>query len=667
MTIRPASDWIDCARVLSLDVFDTILCRTWLRPRDVFRVLARRLRAAGLTDADEEEIAAVRHALERELRAAAASGETTLAAVHAGIAARLGYSPETAAEAQRLELEIEHASVGLIGSTAEIARCAGEAGIRHVYASDSYLPESAIHSLLARAGAPEGAVFVSSETGASKRNGRLFAEIGAVHRTSHIHHVGDHHGADVKGATNAGWTADHFQEQQPNRYERALAEAAWSDPLAGSAVAGAARAARLTAPAGDGGWPAVQAIGADVAGPMFTAFAAWCLTRAEARGLECLLFLARDGQVFARIATEIAPALSTPAAVRYAYASRQALYLPAVHEPGDLAWSWLEERLEGQRVSAALARFGLPPDALGLPPDTVIAASQAAAVRVALRSPELAPRVLAAAAARRAAACAYFRGEVGDARRIGFVDIGWKGRLQLCVERIFAADPVLAEVTVHGLYLSLVPSAAILAEARAEAFAPYAAVANPVMAEILASADHGTLRGYEPDGAGGARPLFEPQDARALAWGVQALQAGAVAFARTLVRNADLGMIPLPPLLAELAAPALAGFRAFADRPTAEEARVLGDIPHSDDSAHQGEAPLAPDLGPGGALRLAIPGAAPGGGRAPFWAAGSIARSAGGHVQVARGLQTALAAGNAGLRVRRRLGRWLKTRLRAVR
>lgn len=626
--------------LLSLDAFDTALCRSWFEPCDVFRVLARRLRAHGITSVGENTLFEARIAAEARSRAAASHGETTLARIHAIMSdlVPLNGGPD---ETSHLELEIESAAIGIIGDIAALARKAQSAGLRLCYTTDTYLPSTAIEALLAREGAPEAPVFASCEIEASKRRGDIFAKIAALYPDTPICHIGDKRSADVIHAGAAGWSTQWYAVGQPNRYERALRAASWSDPLSGSAVAGAARAARLAAPTEPGHHLEMRVIGADVGGPLFAAFVGWCLERG--RDLDLMLMLARDGQIVQRTADVLAPDLSAPPNFRYAYASRQALYLPSIFAVGDEMWEWLESKLDRIQFIDCLARFGLEAEdadlfnACGLSPHDPIG-RQADVVRATLRSARVAGKVLAEAARRRVIVAEYFRESIGTARRIGIVDIGWKGRLQLCLERIFAADEALRAVSLRGFYFSLLPGTAVLNENRAEVFAAYRHVAHPVLVEILASADHGPVLRFAR-GADGTVPVFEPRDETALSWGVRDLQAGVAEFAKRLRLNAREGDIDLAPLLRELARPALHGLRILAVTPHHGEAEAIGAILHSDDISHVGLRTLAPRLNFCALARLAVSDAVFAREPGLLWSGGAIARSLPRQPRLTRALQ----------------------------
>src|SRR5262249_20439652 len=153
----------------------------------------------------------------------------------------------------------------------------------------------------------------------------------------------------------------------------------------------------------------------------------------------------------------------------------------------------------------------------------------------------LAGRILREAARRRGLVLDYFREVIGPARRVALVDIGWKGRLQLCLSRIFAADDELKDVDLRGLYFRLTrPNGA-----DAATFGRCPKIAHSVLLEVLASADHGSVEGYRRETNGAVVAIFEPVDAAAVRWGVHDLQAGAVTFTERLRANAKHGHIDL--------------------------------------------------------------------------------------------------------------------------
>jgi hypothetical protein len=78
---------------------------------------------------------------------------------------------------------------------------------------------------------------------------------------------------------------------------------------------------------------AIRDVSAGVAGPFLTAYVLWLLFDAQARGIERLYFLSRDGEVLLGLADILAPRLGITIERRYLYASRRA-WNCAAPQPG---------------------------------------------------------------------------------------------------------------------------------------------------------------------------------------------------------------------------------------------------------------------------------------------------------------------------------------------
>jgi predicted HAD superfamily hydrolase len=613
---------------LSLDVFDTTLSRVWAKPSDLFLALGRALKARGLC-ADADAAAALRSAVELELRQASPSGECRIGDIHKALLQRLGQPAGRADETAAIEMELELESIGLIEPVAARGRDWSMQGGNLVYVSDTYLTAHQVRALLDRAGAPVGRMFASSDLDASKRRGTIFTKVASELGAPPMLHIGDKRAADVVAAEAAGWRAELFDASRPCSRELLLAAATFSDPLAASAAGGAAKLARLSCK--EPQHAGIAAIGANVAGPVFTAFAAWCVERAAAQNVERLLFLARDGQIVHRLARSL-PADHGVGLV-YAYGSRQALYLPAILAVGDAAWSWLEAKAHEVGAADFSKRFGLAHHPVvieqmrlaGLPTDRPMGKSMGDKAMTLFRAEPIASLVLVEAAERRMAATAYFRSVIGAAKSVAIVDLGWKGRLQLCIATILGSDPELAHVKLKGYYFSLLPSSQILKAKQAEIFVGHGNIFNPNVVEVLASADHGSLRGYRLDDAATPVPDFDAHDPEAQALGVSAMQDAAVKFAERFLDAARIGAFDRRLALFELKDAAIACLKHFVGNPSAQDAEALGRFAMSHDTGHAGSQDLAPLVSRRGILSLALTGKAAD--RAPYWPQGSVARS----------------------------------------
>jgi predicted HAD superfamily hydrolase len=637
---QPASS----GRLHAFDVFDTLITRCVWRPEDLFLLLGLRLAEAGLIPADAAAFAQARAAAEATLRARPGVEEVTLDAIHRALAPAFGWTEAAAEMAAAIEVATEQAAIRPIAANATRLARLQQDGEAVALLSDTYLGRAELLRLLRQGGVsvPPERVFASAEHDATKRSGRLFGLAAAVLGIplQHIIHRGDHPVADLAVPRRLGLAAERCEAAQPNRHEATLhAAGAAHPPLLRSLLAGSARAARLSADPATPHERTLWQVGAGVAGPLLAGLVLWTLQEAEARRARRLHFVARDGQILLSIAEILRPHLGLDIECRYLLGSRQAWHLPTLQKLDDAALAWLTRDAARESVAAVLARAELDPRDLAAPlarhglAEAAQRGRPASPARLAalLADPEVAPLVLQAAARRRAAALGYLAQEgLLGADNVLMVDLGWHGRLQHSLQQLLALGAAAAPPQLAGLYLAL--------RSRPDGFAPEAMGSfltapaalhglNPVLLELFCAANHGTVRGYvqTPDGRFGAE-LAEPRDDRVLAWGLDALQGGVLAFARELAHAMALAG-DAADWTALLRDAGLAAFQAFRRDPDTAEAEAFGSFPHADGQAHAEWGECAPRIGALMRLRLGLGFGDPG--YAGHWPEASVRRGGG--------------------------------------
>lgn len=621
-----ASAAAEPVRLHGFDVFDTLITRCWWRPEDLFLELGERLRDAGLLREAPEAWAARRVAAEAALRSVPGTEEVDLRGIHAAIARDIGWTGTEARAAELAELACEEDAVRPIAENVrKLARLQRD-GAQVALLSDTYFDRAGLLRLLARAGVavPPDRVFASSALQASKRTGRMFGAVSAALEVpaAAIAHTGDHPVSDLAVPRAAGIRAELYAAGAPTRYEAAVHAATAAHPAAlRSALAGSARAARLSADVPAPRDRALWTVGATVAGPLLCGFVLWVLQQARLGGVPRLHFVARDGQILKRVADIFCARLGWRVERRYIFGSRQAWHLPALERLDEAALVWLAQEgardplrdvlaraeLDPSRVSAALARHGFGgASALDSP-------APAERISALLRDAEVEPALLAAASERRRAALGYLRQEgLLEPGRQAIVDLGWHGRLQRSLRRLLemgAEDGRTPDLT--GYYLALVsrPPGFEPDTMRAYLGAPRAVERlNPVLFEIFCAADHGTVRRYAPRPDGGfAAELACAANEPALSWGLRTLHDGIVAFASELAE----AMARMPRHGPDAWVDALrdgggAGFDLFRTDPSEDEAEAFGSFPHADGQAHHVSGECAPQVGTLTRLRLGL-------------------------------------------------------------
>jgi predicted HAD superfamily hydrolase len=322
------------APTVSYDVFDTVVTRAFAHPRDLFVWLGVELQRAGVPVSDPLALAQARWSAELAARRKSPWTEVLFDDIHRELAAQLSWDETTAATARHLELEIESRHLhGIPAMRSELAQARTQAG-RLLFLSDMYLPPTVLRPWLEREGmvAPGDLLLVSGDVRGNKSSGQLFkiAQAQTGGDFAHWHHTGDHPFADVASPRRLGISATHFTSAHLTARERTArgSEGEFATPWR-SLLAGAMRLARLEHRTADEREAVLWETGATVAGPLFYGFVRWTLAEARRRGLRRLYFLARDGQIFHRIAQAIQAVEPFGISCEYLHASRVLFSGPA--------------------------------------------------------------------------------------------------------------------------------------------------------------------------------------------------------------------------------------------------------------------------------------------------------------------------------------------------
>lgn len=321
-------------KVVSFDIWDTCLTRSFKEPKHLFFEVALQLTVASrFEDAATSQLAGQRIVAEQKAREKAPSAECRFDEIRDELLSLIG--EEDGQRYMDLELSFERQFVRPILSSREQIATARREGATIAFISDMYLPSNFLKELLQANGffQPHDFVFVSAEHRANKSSGALFNIVGQKLKAkpSSWTHVGDKLEADVRAPRRMGIKSTHFTGNRFTASEIRNGESNVAHARNASRIVGGMRAARLS-----GNQPPVLT---DVVAPWLCALAAQMVQRAEKRGLKRLYFLSRDGEVLLRIAKRIAP---PGLECRYLYSSRRAWCFPAMVADDRASRRWLE-------------------------------------------------------------------------------------------------------------------------------------------------------------------------------------------------------------------------------------------------------------------------------------------------------------------------------------
>ena len=600
---------IEAAKVISFDIFDTAIRRAVENPVDLFLLVATELRLD-----DPRAFVAARIKAERAARDRLYQASNVLEVTLVDIYDHLRGHPSVAgiplSEVMEKERELEYRMVRRnkeIGAAFDWAKGLGK---QIGFISDIYLDRPLIEAMLKKAGYQGHAfLWVSSEAQATKAEGGLYTRVHqalAIEAFEHLH-IGDNRASDGQRAKAKGivpYLIDKSTDRLPKtligqRFKRQgvrtinwtsrgphvnPARDLWATLWRGLV------AAHLSESSKDFWFD----LGYRYVGLFLLGFGLWLDQTACAKGVKTLYFFARDGHLMLRVHEKLRARGMAVCEGRYFFASRRALNIPALTLMNDQALDFLVSGTSRLSVRAFLSRVGL--DAMSHlsairvagflgPDDPVEGRLGYRQLRTLFES--LGPVILAKAADERERFRAYCEQEgVFKEPVIGLVDIGWHGSLQESFTALMAHEGHRSRV--EGFYVGTYRTAKKQApgEVRHHAYLFKGGEPQKLLRVVRASveifewffcAPHGSVLGFAHAEGGGMKPLLDESDLEAHRQSTAAsVQEGALQFLDDALGVFPDGAPPpgVPPELS------ITLMEALLRRPTPEEARFLGDLPH---------------------------------------------------------------------------------------
>ncbi|MEM1336045.1 MAG: hypothetical protein AAGG08_21570, partial [Actinomycetota bacterium] len=425
---------LEHADVVSVDLFDTLLLRPTTDPDGLFDLAASRLgHERQMSPPRAASIVQHRRDAERQLRITGDHpGDVTLDEIVAAAVAQ-GVTPDDAAALQRVETELEHdLAVPRTWLIERLHRLRIERpAVRIVLMTDTTQPTAVIESLLTRIGAAElfDERYVSNDRRARKDLGTMWELVEAAESPTALVHIGDNPTSDLQTASDRGhhW----FQTPAPGELpelggvdlrriddDRRRA----TEFLVGHGLAVAASTHR------PGPHPVdPEGFGAAVVGPMMLAFARWTLEVAASERLDAVLFGGRDCHLVHQVAARLTPFVEDAPPLAYLAISRRAALHARLAAPGGVAAAVDASPWHGTLAGLLDARLALGPDdvaalaaVVDLDRSVVLPDDRDAVLDL------VGDLVMVDAADGLRLRVAEL---VGDARRIGLVDLGYSGTI----------------------------------------------------------------------------------------------------------------------------------------------------------------------------------------------------------------------------------------------
>jgi HAD superfamily hydrolase (TIGR01549 family) len=304
--------------LISFDVFDTLLRRPFLHPTHLFDCIALQI--------GDEDFAHTRRFAEAGARQKYRDAiDITLDQIYEF----LEHKPD-------LEVRRELDYLAPREDLCAVLRMARAKGKKVIAISDMYLPRSMVGDILSRHDIVVDDLIVSSTDGVAKFDGSAFRLAAQRHGVglSRVLHFGDNAEADYTTPTRLGMRAVLVGNWTPGGPACELTDAllerlAESGSHASSSVGAAIRDLRFRHGHGDF-W---RDLGRYHVGPLIYGFARWLYDMVDRKGIETLIFVARDGWLPFRVFG----ALNQRCTSSYAYLSRAVLVQAALEKLPEVA------------------------------------------------------------------------------------------------------------------------------------------------------------------------------------------------------------------------------------------------------------------------------------------------------------------------------------------
>ncbi len=306
---------IDDNDVVSFDIFDTLIFRNIHQPKDIFRILAKEVKAKYGVD----NFFDIRVNSESRARLDVKNQEVNFEEIYTRISKQCTFPIE---KVKKRELEIEYEFISVNPFMKEAYDYARERNKRILYISDMYLPSDYVRTLLKKCGYGDEKIFLSNEYRANKGKTDLY-EIARKEYSidkNKWFHIGDNPISDYEKAVEYGIHA--FLYKKVSTYKE------WTKALTiGEAIIAGIQNNYLYNGMELDYW---SEFGAKYVSTIYFGFTKWLydLTKTENN----VYFFARDGYAIKKIYDRFCALNKNRIFTKYLWCSRRVLQLPAMAE-----------------------------------------------------------------------------------------------------------------------------------------------------------------------------------------------------------------------------------------------------------------------------------------------------------------------------------------------
>ncbi|AZZ90899.1 hypothetical protein EUZ85_09265 [Hahella sp. KA22] len=340
-------------KVYSFDIFDTCISRRQHQPYDLFIELSYNMESNGSHLLHDLNFPKLRHQAEQSARMNSNRQDVLLDDIYEEMLKKIN-DRSLLDEIKGKEIELEITSAHPIRPTLDRFHKLRAEGARVIFISDMYLPKDVLSAILLKCGYNiQGVpIYSSGEVGLTKRSGALFQHILKKEsiEANELCHIGDNILSDIKVPRSQGVNTVHVEESRLARryinilqhktscldlltdllqrksklyrklYKHPLDKLNIQNRLALSTSLGASR---LVSHSSELNGP-LQIISSYISAPLLNSFVSWLINQAQQDDIKRLYFVARNAQIFYKIAKGIFK--DSNIECHYIYGSRAAWY-----------------------------------------------------------------------------------------------------------------------------------------------------------------------------------------------------------------------------------------------------------------------------------------------------------------------------------------------------
>lgn len=443
-------------KIISFDIFDTLISRSYFRPTDIFFPLSDYV--TQLTNGRIRNFFQLR--IEAEQKIKEIKEETTLDEIYEYIKSILDITESVTNKIKEKEIALEYSSCSVCRDGRKLFLEAKRLQKRIIMTSDMYLPKNVIENLLMQNGYSYDKLYLSSEIGYTKaKDGNLFKFIKEKENIdgSCILHIGDKKVNDVDNAVKQGLQARRLISTIDRiKGNKKLIEA--FDPkknLFRSVCLGLYKERILNQEekfidVNSLTYGSLYNFGYAAIGPFVLGYTLWLKEQCEEKKFDKLFFLAREGNLLWKAFQILSDAQVNSS---YILASRKSLYGATLQSTEDIFnYCNVSFASNSNLFDILKNRFDL--DEISLSSQIInkkvdnTAEGRKSIFEAALKFKDI---ILTNSEKQRILYINYLKSEgFYDSLNPAIIDIGWQGRMQSRLE-------ILTERKVTGLYYATLP------------------------------------------------------------------------------------------------------------------------------------------------------------------------------------------------------------------